>query len=239
MDLDGLCYLRLERGAACHPCCHYWLPVSGQNLRTDKTCRRVQSFPSTLPHRGRRWWPWRCKRWLQRSNQGEYGWNISNFDEHPEAWWHYVKPLIHIYNLWSFMYRGSKHWFLVLSFNREERERRRQLAAEKAQERQDVSMARGIGNTSKASWSKTCNFDHFCWYLVWYILVSASWFHQAADANSLRNNIVWDTNKNKILYIYIPIPSGNIFSSSRRQTILFAKIVRKLEIMNHYIVLYT
>jgi hypothetical protein len=33
--------------------------------------------------------------------------------------------------------------------------------------------------------------------------VSASWFHQAADANSLRNNIVWDTNKNKILYIYI------------------------------------
>eukprot|EP00435_Cladocopium_sp_Y103_P049353 s910_g14.t2 len=31
----------------------------------------------------------------------------------------------------------------------EERERRRQLAAEKAQERQDVSMARGIGNTSK------------------------------------------------------------------------------------------
>ena len=37
-----------------------------------------------------------------------------------------------------------------------ERERRRQLAAEKAQERQDVSMARGVGDASKAFRTSHC-----------------------------------------------------------------------------------
>ena len=230
MDLHGLCYLRLERGAA-HPCCHYWRPVSGQNLRTDKTCRRVQSFPSALPHRGRRWWPWRCKRWLQRSNQGEYGWNMLKHLKFRWTPWNMVtlcETFIHIYDHLCTVVPSIA--FLVLSFNREERERRRQLAAEKAQKRQDVSMARGIGNTSKASWSKTCNFDHFCWYLVWYILVSASWFHQAADANSLRNNI-WNINENNITYTYT---LREYFFEFAKANNLFAKILRKLEVMNHY-----
>lgn len=38
----------------------------------------------------------------------------------------------------------------------QERERRRQLAAEKAQERQDVSMARGVGDASKAFRTSHC-----------------------------------------------------------------------------------
>ena len=38
----------------------------------------------------------------------------------------------------------------------QERERRRQLAAEKARERQDVSMARGVGDASKAFRTSQC-----------------------------------------------------------------------------------